>query len=254
MNVLIGEEAKRRFDFKVIITNPNAITEKEKEKTMMIQQSLIQTIQETVQDEEAFQKKLEEMSDYFEYDWQDIREIRASYLLNHYIKELEIKLKFNRGFKDLLIVGEESFLCDMEGGDVIFEKLNPKKLYVLRHGHSTRMEDADVIIYEDYISPGAVIDAYFSELKDSEITKLEDRLSQTSEVDDMDNIDERASFINRNDIADKDGNIINDFLFRAAIDGFSSDGYFDNNGNSRRLRVWWKSQRKVKKVTYYNHF
>lgn len=252
INVLLGEESKRRFDFKVIVTNPNAITEKEKQKTQAIQQFLIKSIQETVDSEEAFQKKLEELADYFEYDWQDMREIRASYLLNHYIKELEVKLKFNRGFKDLLIVAEEAFLCDIEGGDVIFEKLNPKKLYVLRHGRSTRIEDADVIIYEDYISPGAVIDAYFSELKDEDIQKLEDRMSQTSVRDEMDNVDERASFLNKRDIADKEGNIINDYLFMAAIDGFSTDGYFDSRGNIRRLRIWWKSQRKIKKVTYFD--
>lgn len=252
MNVLIGEEAKRRFDFKVVITNPNAISEKEREKTAAIQQFLMQTLQESSQNEEEFNKKMEELSDYFEYDWQDIREMRATYLLNHYVKELDVKRKFNKCFKDLLTVGEESILCDIEGGDVIFEKLNPKKLYVLRHGRSTALEDADIIIYEDYISPGAVIDAYFSDLKEEDICKLEDRLSQGTSTDDMDNIDERPSFINKNDIADKEGNIINDFLFMAAIDGFSADGYFDSSGNVRRLRIWWKSYRKVKKVYYFD--
>lgn len=252
LNVLVGEESKRRFDFKVIITNPNAITEKEREKTQMIQQFLMQTLQETAQDEEAYNQKMEELSDYFEYDWQDIREMRASYLLNHYVKELDVKRKFNRGFKDLLIVGEEAFLCDIEGGDVIFEKLNPKKLYVLRHGRSTSLEDADIMIYEDYISPGRAIDSYFSDLKDEDINKLEDRMSQASVTDSMENYDERPGFIHKSEITDKEGNIINDYLFMAAIDGFSADGYYDNHGNIRRLRVWWKSQRKIKRVHYFD--
>ena len=32
LNVLRGEEAKRRFDYRLIVTNPNAISEIEKNK------------------------------------------------------------------------------------------------------------------------------------------------------------------------------------------------------------------------------
>jgi hypothetical protein len=38
------------------------------------------------------------MSDFFTYEWQDAREVRANSLLNHYVKELNLPLLFNTGF------------------------------------------------------------------------------------------------------------------------------------------------------------
>lgn len=40
LNVLRGEEAKRVFDFKVVVTNPNAISEIENEKKAQVFASL----------------------------------------------------------------------------------------------------------------------------------------------------------------------------------------------------------------------
>lgn len=38
-----------------------------------------------------------------------MREIRANALLNHYVKELNIPLIFNKGFMDAMAVGEEIY-------------------------------------------------------------------------------------------------------------------------------------------------
>jgi len=44
LNVLRGEESKRLFDFKVIVTNPNAVSEIEENKKTELFQRLQQTI------------------------------------------------------------------------------------------------------------------------------------------------------------------------------------------------------------------
>nr|DAI45461.1 MAG TPA: portal protein [Bacteriophage sp.] len=43
------------------------------------------------------------------YEWQDMREIRANALLNHYVKELNIPYIFNQGFMDAMAIGEEIY-------------------------------------------------------------------------------------------------------------------------------------------------
>ena len=59
LNVLRGEEAKRVFDFRVIVTNPNAISEIENEKKRQVFAALQQLIAEGSQSEEEFNQKLE---------------------------------------------------------------------------------------------------------------------------------------------------------------------------------------------------
>ena len=115
LNVLRGEESKRVFDYRVVVTNPNAISEIENNKKGELLQRLQQLIANTSQSEEEFNQELEKLNDYYTYEWQDMREIRANALLNHYVKEYNIPLLFNNGFMDAMAVGEEIYQCDIVG-------------------------------------------------------------------------------------------------------------------------------------------
>ena len=251
INVLVGEEAKRRFDFKVIVTNPNAISQKEKNKLKEVNEKIQEMITDTSSSDEEVQEKMKEFSDYMTFEWQDLREMRANELLNHYIKELDVKLKFNQGFKDALIAAEELYQCDIVQGEPIFEKLNPRKVFAIRSGYSNRIEDSDIIIVQDYWNPGKIVDFYFDELSPKDIETIESFNLQISSSDQMDNLDERDSFINRAAV-DENGTIIDDFIFTAFANGYTSNGYYDNQGNIRVLKVYWKSKRKIQKVKKYD--
>lgn len=98
LNVLRGEESKRVFDFRVVVTNPLAISEIENNKKNELLQRLQEEVSDTSQSEDEFNEKLEKLNDYFTYEWQDLKEIRTNALLNHYIKEYDIPLIFNEGF------------------------------------------------------------------------------------------------------------------------------------------------------------
>lgn len=255
LNVLRGEESKRVFDFKVVITNPNAITEIENNKKQELLQKLQEWVSNTSQSEEEANQELEKINDYYSYEWQDMREIRANAILNHYIKELNIPLMFNQGFMDAMAVGEEIYQCDIVGGEPIIERLNPLKVRIFKSGYSNKIEDADMIILEDYWSPGKVIDTYYDVLtkKDMEyIEKMPDHVGQAA-TDSMDNIDERYGFVNNHMIGDE---ISTEGFFWDPLGGY--DGVnnsllpYDVAGNLRVLRVYWKSRRKIKKVRSYD--
>ena len=256
LNVLRGEESKRVFDYRVVATNPNAISEIENNKKGELFQRLQQLIADTSQSEEEFNQKLEKLNDYYTYEWQDMREIRANALLNHYVKEYNIPLLFNNGFMDAMTVGEEIYQCDIVGGEPVIERLNPLKVRIFKSGYSNRIEDADMIIIEDYWSPGRVIDTYYDVLskKDMEyIEKLSDHVGQAS-VDSMDNIDERFGYVNNHMVGEEistDGFYFDPFnLFSDSIS--NSLLPYDLAGNLRVLRVYWKSRRRIKKVKSYD--
>lgn len=256
LNVLRGEESKRVFDYKVVVTNPNAISEIENNKKQALFQSLQELIQNTAQSEDEFNQGLEKLNDYFTYEWQDFREVRGNCVLNHYVKEYNMPLMFNYGMNDAMIVGEEIYQCDIVGGEPVVERLNPMKVRIFKSGYSNKIEDADMIILEDYWSPGRVIDTFYDSLSKKDMEYLEDYTNHFSQgaVDSMDNIDERFGFVNTNMMSDV---IADSTVFFDPTGEYSESTSnellpFDLNGNVRVIRVYWKSRRKIKKIKFYD--
>ena len=256
LSVLRGEESKRVFDYRVVITNPNAISEKENTRKEELTARLQQAIADKSQSEDEFNQELEKINDYFTFEWQDSREIRANALLSHYTKEYNIPFLFNMGFMDGMIVGEEIYQCDIVGGEPTIEKINPLKIRVFKSGYSNRIEDAGMIVIEDYWSPSRVIDTFYDSLSRKDIEYIEKAQGNVSggATDSMDNVDERQGFVNRVFVGEEA--TMQDGFFWDPIgnaDSINSNlAPFDALGNIRVIRVYWKSLRKIKKVKSYD--
>lgn len=248
LNVLRGEESKRVFDYRVIITNPNSISDIENTKKNQLMERLQEIISDTAKSEEEFDQELQKLNDYMIYEWQDMREVRANALLNHYVKEYNIPLIFNQGFMDAMTVAEEIYSCDIVGGEPIIERVNPNKIRVYRSGYSNRIEDADVIILEDYWSPGKIIDTYYDVLTPEDMKYIEN-LPRNFEGDNGFEPDPRNEFMSSGIIGDDE--IMNpNQLFTPTYDNAMVP--YDVMGNIRVIRIFWKSKRKIKKVKSYN--
>jgi hypothetical protein len=250
LNVLRGEESKRVFDYRVVITNPNAISEIENNKKAELMQRLQQMVADTSQSEEEFNAELDKLNEFITYEWQDMREIRANALLNHYVKELNMPLMFNKGFMDAMAVAEEVYMCDIVGGEPTIERLDPCKLRVFRSGYSDRIEDADVIIYEDYWSPGKIIDTFYDSLNSDDIKYIENIPNNPyGEQGDVEP-DPRLEFLPTGGIIGDDEIMDPSQLFTESYD--NSMMPYDTAGNIRVIRIFWKSRRKIKKVKSYD--
>lgn len=251
LNVLRGEESKRVFDYRVVITNPNAISEIETNKKNELMQRLQQMLSDTSQSEEEFNSELGKLDEYINYQWQDLKEVRANALLNHYSKEYNMPLMFNTGFMDAMTVGEEVYMCDIVGGEPTIEKLNPLNLRVFRSGYSDKIEDADVIIYEDYWSPGKIIDTFYDNLNADDIKYIENiPKNPYGESTNGTEPDPRLEFLPTGGIIGDDEIINPNQLFSESYD--NSMMPYDTAGNIRVIRIFWKSRRKIKKVKSYD--
>lgn len=249
LNVLRGEESKRVFDYRVVVTNPNALSEIESNKKTELFQRIQALLAETSQSEEEFNAELEKLNQYYTYEWQDLREVRANALLNHYWKELNMPLMFNEGFMDAMTVAEEIYMCDIVGGEPTIERLNPNKVRIFKSGSSNKIEDADVVIIEDYWSPGRIIDTYYDVLSKKDMEYIEKLPFTMSQGDSMDNIDDRNAFLNGELFG---GDVNSEYFFGGGVEIDSSLLPYDLAGNIRVLRVFWKSRRKIKKVKSYD--
>ena len=255
LEVLRGEESKRIFDFRVVVTNPTAISEMEEEKNNQVNMMLQQIMMDEAQSEEDFNKEMEKQADYFTYEYQDKREIRGNLLLNHYMKELEIPQLFNQGIVDAYTVGEEAYQCDIIGGEPCIEKINPLKMRIIKSGYSNCIEDADMIVLEDYWSPGRIIDTFWDQLSKKDIESLENSTNSQNVnpyTDSMDNLDPRYGFVPNLSLDSTAGDAVIDPL--SLFDNTYDTSFlpYDTNGNVRVLRVYWKSRRQIKKVKSYD--
>ena len=251
LNVLRGEELSRIFDYRVVITNPNAISEIEETKKQQLFASLQQLIANTAQSEEEFNAELEKLNEYYNYEWQDYKEIAGNSFINHYSKELNFNLLFNQGFVDALAVGEEIYQCDIVSGEPTLTKLNPRKIRVFRNGYSNRIEDADIIIIEDYWSPGKIIDHFYDVLSPKDMKYIETlpNTIASGAVDSMGNYDERYGLVR----VDGDELMLEEELSSifTKAENHALDPY-DFEGNIRVMQVYWKSRRCVLKVKSYD--
>ena len=254
INVLRGEELSRIYDYRVVVTNPNAISEIEENKKQQLFASLQELIANTAQSEEEFNAELEKLNEYYNYEWQDLREIRGNAVLKHYSKELNFNLMFNKGFVDALAVGEEIYQCAIIGNEPTVYKINPRKIRIFKSGYSNKIEDADIIILEDYWSPGRIYDTFAEVLSPKDVKYIETlpNTIASGAVDSMGNYDERYGLVQAHmqgeefELNDEDISSI----FKATES--TSLMPYDLEGNIRVLQVYWKSRRKVLKVKYYD--
>lgn len=254
INTLRGEEAARVFDWRAIVTNPNAVSKIEEDKKAQFFQSIQQIVESPDLDQTQAENQIRDTKDFFDYDWQDFREIAANELIRHYSKEQNFKQTFSNGFVDACANNVEAYQCGISGGEPFLVKINPLKLRTYRSGYSNRLEDADIIVYEDYWSPGKIFEAYYDELSPADIKKLTDKIPDFdggSPVGAAGNVNEAYQFYGEDGVfVDGAGEMGAVFDELDTLEGGLGSPLlpYDIAGNIRVVQVWWKSLRKIYKV------
>lgn len=249
IQLLMGEERASQFEFKVVVSNPNAISEIEEKKRNAVIASMQEQIENESLNDEEYQAAMQKVQHYYTYEWQELRERNANYLLNHYNKEQNFDEIFNDGFMDVLANNEEIYQCTIESGEPVLRRLNPLKINTFGSGYSSKIEDSDMITIEDFWPKGRIIDTFYDELTDKDIKKLDilDKSTADSQYGDRGN--PLNYFRNDNEdeyTIDEDGNI-------TFNDGVKlKDLPYDMYGNIRVLQVYWKSLREIKIVHYFD--
>jgi len=261
INTLRGEEAARAFDWRVIVTNPYAVSQIEEEKKRQFDDAVKQIVENPDLNDEQAGQQAQETSQFFDYTWQDLRELRANELLKHYSKEQNFRQKFNDGFVDAATCSVEAYQCGIVGGEPVLVRLNPIKLRIYQNGYSNHIEDADIIIYEDYWSPGRIVDTYYDELSPKDVKWLSDEVPMNGRygtpIGAAGNYDEAFQFNTGTTIMGEEGVVFEDPTdigygfngFSSVMAGVGSSILpYDTAGNVRVLHVWWKSKRKIQMV------
>ena len=254
VDLLLGEEISRNFNWKVSVINDNAVSDKEGKLMEMLHGVLNDLILKEDLTEEEAQAKLQEHQKYISYTWQDVRELRGDQILRHLWYKQDMKSKFDAAFKDVLIVGEEIGQWDIVASEPVFTKLNPKQVHVVRSGESPFVEDADIIVVDGYYSPGQIIDQYHDVLTDKQVKIIDSYFSSGESEYGEGGLDlggQPDLAISSNHLRNADDSI-NTAILENGIESFTSP--FDVYGNIKVIKVYWKSMRKMKRVKYFDDF
>lgn len=255
LQVLIGEELKRPFDWRAVVTNMSAISDIERVKKEQVLQELTETIEDDSLSMEDYDERLEELDEKFTYNYKDFREIMANEFIRHYSKKLNMPLIFNDGYIDALTVGEEGYDIDIVGGEPSIEKIDPLTMSAFRLGRSNKFEDADIIIFTEYWNPGRILDTYGDQLSKRDIKYLDNLpdyiMGGTSS---MGFADPRQGFVRTDMLSDEYPTYNSTEVFGNAneFDDYYNRAPYDSDGNVRVMRMRWKSMRKIQKVKKYD--
>lgn len=243
IDLLVGEEIKRKFDWRVRVINDDAISSKEKQLAGDLSKIIGEFISKGDYDEEELKKRLIDFQKYKTFEFQDLREQTGTWILKHLYEKQKMKSKWDKGFKDALLSAEEIYQWDIIAGEPVFIKHNPLNVYTQRSGESPYIEDSEIIVIDSYYPPGKIIDEYHEYLSPTDISKIEE-LAKNGTL--ATNYPDLA--LDPTELTVK----IDTAVFELGVKEFSSP--IDLNGNIRVLKVYWKSMRKMKKVKFFDEF
>jgi len=243
IQTLKGEELKRRFEWKVYVSNRDAISEKEEQKKEQFFSFLTEQIQSESFSKEEAEKKLKKLQEYLSYDWQEIRELTADQLLHHFNQYLDLKVQFSRAWEYGMLNNEELLSVDEHNGKPVVDACDPKTTYWLSSPENPYIDDSDAVVRCYYMPLGQVIDYYYDFLTGSQISDLENRQSEKGQVEDF-TLDQ---YYHKND----EGFLMpNQPGAELIIRNDRFNGYYDTEGNIRVVHTRWKSLRKVGELTF----
>lgn len=263
IKALVGDEIQRRFDWSLKVTNDDAITEKEKALKEMvfgeIEALLLKGLQQPEVDpnspegqqamqafEQEVAKRLSETNKRKNYEFQDIREVSGTHLLNYYQRKLNLKQVTTRGWEDALLVGEELYCVDIIANEPIVRKCNPSNLYCLLAPDAFKLEDADVIVEEYYVPVSKVIDDYYEYLKPANIEYLESKTRYKGQA----GYGAPVNYELQDPIFAIPMGATQGIDISALNSGATGLVPFDTQNNVRILKATWSSLRRIKILTY----
>lgn len=241
--LLMGEEAKRPFNFRVVTEGQDSLNETVRVKTKLLQQYI-----ESKLFDQGTQQPMDpdQIEKYIRYNYRDVKEQGAQYLLDYLVRKLKLENKFNEGWKDVLTVGEEVYYIGEAGGEPFVELCNNIDLHMLIDDNSTDISEASAISYTRNMSLNQIVDMFGEDLKDSDLKKLQDMVASNGISGVGSNTGSTVNYIPTyvNFNADKDGNITG-----AANTTYNSSSV-SNGVTIPVLRCEWKSLKKVGVLSY----
>lgn len=190
IDLLLGEETKRPFNFKIVRTSDNATSEMQEKAKQMLTDYIMGMITANMGQEEAirFQQAIqsgeilppEQIQKYLNKDYKDIAETTAYHSLNYLKNKLNITHEFYKGWKDALIAGEEIYYVGIVNGDPYLERVNPLYFSYDQSADLEFIHDSDWCCRKMIMSATEIYDRFYDKMSESQLNELLEMIEDTS--------------------------------------------------------------------------
>lgn len=247
LNLLIGEETKRPDNCLVVSESPNDINRKDqalKDKIMaLLQQELMSSIDPSTIDPNNPPPTPEQLIKYEKHNTSDLIESQANKILKALKKKINTKELFKKGFKDVVIAGEEIYWIGISNSEPSARRCNPVNLTVVLDGDSDFIDDAIAVVEVRMLAPNTIIDEFGDKLTPSQVNELEDLVRSTStNYNQAGYNDPIFKLSEHGNAVDTGASSVNSAF------GSTSGGF--NQHLIRVVRIEWKSMKKMYELTY----
>lgn len=229
VKALIGMEMKRPFGYRIIATNKEASNRKVEEETNRIRQYVIDSIMAPIRQEteakyqaeikgrELTEQEMQEIQQqieaeieaktpdkiraYMRRDHRDPAEVQGQQLLNALIKKLDVRKKFNNGWKHGLISAYEVYWLGIINGEPAMKVVNPVRFSCDKASDLDYIEQGEWAAAEYRMHPSQVVQVF--DLTDKEIDTVWRNYNHhiTQRVhDNLFNFDEYLTYEDKNSI------------------------------------------------------
>lgn len=245
VDLLLGEETKRPFNFKVIRTSDDATSEVQEQAKQMLTDYIMATIMSKLgpEEQQRYQQALqsreimppEAIAKYLSKDYKDIAETTAYHSLNYLKNKLNITHEFFKGWKDALIAGEEIYYVGILNGEPYMERVNPLFFSYDQSADLEFIHDADWCCRKMIMSATQIYDRFYDKMSEKQLNQLLEMIEDTG----------------RGGINPEVRKTSLDYphIKTHTIGGFSTNPFDDVDD----INVWhccWKSFKKIGFVTY----
>lgn len=240
IELLISDEANRPDNQMAISESAADLNRKQgalKEKiNALLQQQLLGAIDPSTIDPNNPPPTPAEILKHEKYTPSDLIESKANKILKNLKRKLTTKEIFKKGWKDVMIAGEEIYWTGISNGEPITRRCNPVNITPVLDADSDFLDDAIAVIETRLLSPNTVVDELGDKLTPKEVEQIESMTRQYSNGYNN-HMDNNPTFtLTANGVVD------------------SNNGSFGQSGSNQHLirvcRVEWMSMKKMFYITY----
>lgn len=189
VDLLLGEETKRPFNFRVVRTSDDATSEVQETAKQMLTDYIMATVMSKLGPEEAqrYQEALqsgeimppEAIQKYLSKDYKDIAETTAQHTLNYLKNKLNVTHEFFKGWKDALIAGEEVYYVGIINGNPYLERVNPLFFSYDQQADLEFIHDADWCCRKMIMSATQIYDRFYDKMSEKQLNQLLEMIEDT---------------------------------------------------------------------------
>jgi len=208
IQVLLGEELKRKMNYRAILTNSGGIKKKQQKKTELMhewfestierekqrimekyqQKNPMQDLKDMPSDEaqriqEEYQSQMQssvnkvmdpkEIEKYMNTDYQEGREILAQKVINYTTRSQNLKEKKNDGFKHACISGKEFVWVGVENGEPVCRILNSLNVFYHKSPEIKYVQNGEYAGYRTRMTPSEIVTKFSTKLTKEEKDRIQ---------------------------------------------------------------------------------